>query len=138
MDAKQTHRDDEAGRIRRWSPGASQQAHDGGANAAISIDGGFWMALITLVAVVVLAVRIEMHEAAMSKSASDAVLAAERADQAAAASTLAREYAVAAFYQTQMEWAKRGVELQPRLGHHEPIPTEAYEQFERETANDGR
>lgn len=53
MDAKQRH-DDEAGRIRRWSPGPSQQAHDNGsnANANASIGGSFWIALVAVIGVV--------------------------------------------------------------------------------------
>ena len=40
---------DEAGRIRRFSPGNSQTAHDGGSNANASISGGFWIALLGLI-----------------------------------------------------------------------------------------
>lgn len=57
----------------------------------------------------------------------DASIAAERADKAERSAALSREYAVSAFFQTQIEWSKRGVRIYSPLEEHPPVPAEAYE-----------
>lgn len=63
-------------------------------------------------------------------ASSEAALASERADKAERSAALSREYAVSAFFQTQVEWSKHGVIIQSPLEHHDPIPDEAYTQHD--------
>lgn len=66
----------------------------------------------------------------VQESAIAVELAEERADKAERSAALSREYAVSAFFQTQVEWAKRGVVIESPLEHHDPIPEEAYIQHD--------
>ena len=122
---KQFH--DEAESIRRTSPGDCQNASSGGANAKASIDGSFWIAIVAVVMALMSIAAVWWIGIALMGQVS---VLAERADKAERSAALSREYAVAAFFQTQVEWAKRGVMIQSPLEHHDPIPEKAYQEHE--------
>lgn len=70
---------------------------------------------------------LEGNVAMLQQARNDLAVASERAEKAERSAALSREYAVSAFFQTQVEWAKRGVVIQSPLEHHDPIPEAAYD-----------
>lgn len=131
MDAKARH-DDEAGRIRRWSPGPSQQAHEGGANAnsTASITGGFWLALIAIVAVGVLWSQVSALEHTVRDMAAAAAVSADRADDAERSAKLAEAFAVQIYPQVNARLSEYGIPgVKTPLEDHDPNLPSAQKAF---------
>ena len=101
---------DEADSIRRWSSGDDMR---GGPNAKASIEGGFWLALLALLAVGVIWLKSEHNVDVIRDLASESSAAATRADIAERRANIAELYAKQVF-----------VELN-RLGY--PVKTPAEE-----------